>query len=106
VFVLPSWFEGMPLSLLEAMAAGLPVVASGVCGVLDVIRPDQAGEDGGRLVRPHDAADLHEALDGLVRDPALRSTLGERARERASGFTWTRSADALEKIYRQASSSG
>lgn len=106
VFVLPSWFEGMPLSLLEALAAGLPAVASATCGMLDVIRPEAPERDGGRLVRPHDAADLHRALDQLVRDPGLRSRLGERARERASELTWARSAEALESIYRLAAIPG
>ena len=99
VFVLPSWFEGMPLSLLEAAAAGLPIVATDTCGMRDVLRPSNPDRDGGRLVPPHDAAALHAALDELVRDPGLRRELGERARARAHAFTWARSADALERVY-------
>lgn len=99
IFVLPSWFEGMPLSLLEAAAAGLPNIASDICGIRDVLRPDNPGRDGGRLVPPHDSAALHATLDELVRDPALRADLGSRARARAQAFTWTGSADGLERAY-------
>jgi glycosyltransferase involved in cell wall biosynthesis len=100
LFVLPSWFEGMPLSLLEAAAAGLPIVAADTCGIRDVLRPADPDRDGGRLVPPHDSGALHAALDELVRDATLREELGARARARAHGFTWAGSADALEQVYR------
>lgn len=99
LYVLPSWFEGMPLSLLEAAAAGLPIVASDTCGIRDVLRPNNPAGDGGRLVPPHDGAALHAALDELFRDPALRVQLGARARARARAFPWSSSADALERAY-------
>ena len=102
IFVLPSWFEGMPLSLLEAAAAGLPIVASDTCGIRDVIRPYRPGNDGGRLVPPHDGIALHAALDELLRDPALRARLGTQARTRAREFTWAASAEALERVYAEA----
>jgi glycosyltransferase involved in cell wall biosynthesis len=99
VFVLPSWFEGMPLSLLEAAAAGLPIVATDTCGIRDVLRPIDPDRDGGRLVPPNDGAALHVALDELVRDATVRRELGVRARARAHAFTWAGSADALEHVY-------
>jgi glycosyltransferase involved in cell wall biosynthesis len=99
VFVLPSWFEGMPLSLLEAAAAGVPIVATDTCGIRDVLRPIDPDRDGGRLVPAHDAAALHAALDELVRDATLRVALGVRARARAHAFTWAASAAALERVY-------
>ena len=99
VFVLPSWFEGMPLSLLEAAAAGVPVVATDTCGIRDVVRPSDPDRDGGRLVPPHDGTALHAALDELVRDAGLRLRLGVRARARAQAFTWAASAAALERAY-------
>jgi glycosyltransferase involved in cell wall biosynthesis len=93
VFVLPSWFEGMPLSMLEAAAAGLACVVSAVCGNLDVFRPDDPRRDGALLVPPNDPDALYRALLTVVDDDSLRSALGRRARERAREFTWGRNAE-------------
>lgn len=92
LFVLPSWFEGMPLSLLEAAAAGLPCIATGICGTVDFIRPDRAEQDGGVLVPPHSSGALAEAIDGVVSDPDRAHRLGLRGRERAREFTWAHTA--------------
>jgi glycosyltransferase involved in cell wall biosynthesis len=79
VFVLPSRSEGHPVSVLEAMAAGVPVVASRVGGI-----PEQV-EDGvtGLLVEPGDPEALAAALGRLAADPALRRRLGVAGRRRA-----------------------
>ncbi len=76
VFVLSSDSEGLPLSILEAMACGLPVVASAVGGV-----PELLG-DAGVLVPPRDEKALAEALRDLLGDPARRRALGAAARSR------------------------
>jgi glycosyltransferase involved in cell wall biosynthesis len=102
VFVLPSWFEGMPLSMLEAAAARLPCVVCSVGGNVDFIREANPTGDGGMLVRPHDANGLAQALALLIADSALRSDLGTRARERARGFTWAHTAERTEIAYRRA----
>jgi glycosyltransferase involved in cell wall biosynthesis len=78
LFCLPSWAEGVPMALLEAMAAGLPVVASGVGGMLDVVRD---GIDG-VLAPPRDAAALATAIDRVLRDPAWAARLAHGARAR------------------------
>jgi glycosyltransferase involved in cell wall biosynthesis len=77
VFVLPSLWEGLPLALLEAMGAGLPVVASRVGGAPEVVR------DGvnGRLTPPGDVPALAEAIAELARRPEQRAALGEAARD-------------------------
>jgi glycosyltransferase involved in cell wall biosynthesis len=76
--VLPSSNEGTPVSAIEALAAGRPVVATSVGGVPDVVRD---GEDG-FLVDPGATDELAERLERLARDPDLRAGMGERGRER------------------------
>jgi glycosyltransferase involved in cell wall biosynthesis len=79
-FVLPSDIEGLPMSILEAMTHALPIVASNVGGVPELI------DDGrhGLLVPAGDAASLAGAIKRLRDDPGLRRQLGEAARHRAS----------------------
>jgi glycosyltransferase involved in cell wall biosynthesis len=81
IFALPSRWEGLPVALLEAMHAGLPIVATRVEGVEEVIHDDSQG----LLVAPEDARGLAKSLRRLVDDPILRQQLGEGARERARG---------------------
>lgn len=80
VFVLPSHSEGHPLAVLEAMACGVPVVATHVGAIPDVVRD---GVDG-LVVPPRDAKRLADALAALLEDPALRRRMGASARARAA----------------------
>lgn len=79
IFVLSTHYEGMPLAMVEAMAAGCAVVGSAVVGVKELLRD---GVDG-KLVAPADAAALANALEELLRDPERASALAHQARERA-----------------------
>lgn len=76
---LPSYREGFGLSLLEAAATGLPVLASRIYGIVDAVEDGETG----LLVPARDSAALAQALDRLVDDAALRTRLGRAGRERA-----------------------
>lgn len=96
VFVHPSRSEGSPMAVLEAMAAGLPVVASAVGGV-----PELVGR-AGLLTAPGDTAGLARALVRVLGDRLLAARLGTRARRRAGAFTWDAAARAYTRLYAQA----
>lgn len=98
VLVLPSIStEGLPLVVLEAMAAALPIVATTVGGTPEAIRD---GQDG-LLVPPRDPAALAEAIRRTLADGALRQRLGQNARRRVSAnFSIARCANAVFELYR------
>jgi glycosyltransferase involved in cell wall biosynthesis len=77
LFVFPSEFEGLGISLVEAAACGLPAIGARTGGIVDVIEEGASG----LLVPPRDAAALASALRALVGDPERRRQMGRRARE-------------------------
>ncbi|HEX8561262.1 MAG TPA: glycosyltransferase [Pyrinomonadaceae bacterium] len=77
VFVLPSLTEGTPNSIVEAMSCGLPVIASAVGGVTDMVTPET-----GMLVPPGEPAALADAMSRLAADSGLRERMGRAARRR------------------------
>ena len=79
IFCLTSLQEGLPIGLIEAMAAGLPVVGTNVQGIRDVIAPDVDGI----LLEPGDVPGLQGALTRLIGDPSRRLRLGHAGREKA-----------------------
>jgi glycosyltransferase involved in cell wall biosynthesis len=79
VFCLPSHFEGLPMSAIEAMLTGLPVVSTDIGGPREMVVPGETG----LLVPPMQAAPLAAALTRLANDAALRARLGEAGRARA-----------------------
>jgi glycosyltransferase involved in cell wall biosynthesis len=96
IFALPSLVEGMPLTLLEAMANAMPAVTTNTCGMADVI------ENGvnGILVPPADSVQLAAAIESLCKSSELRKTLGSAAQDTARRYTWTAVARELEKVLR------
>lgn len=96
--VLPSVHEGLPLTLLEAMALGRPVVASRVGGVPEVVTSGETGV----LVEPMDVDALAAQILALLGDPALRERLGEGARRQVRRrYGMAQMVAAVEDVYRQ-----
>lgn len=99
VFALPSAQEGLPLTVLEAMASGLPTVAYRIPGLTEIAPPEEGGP---ALVPPGDIGRLAGTIAGLLARPALRAAWGERAREAvAARFGLPRYADELLAAYRE-----
>jgi glycosyltransferase involved in cell wall biosynthesis len=94
MFVLPSLNEGLPMTVLEAMAAGKAVIATSVGGVPSVISHGETG----LMVAPRDAAALRDAISILLEDPDLRKRLGKQAREWAMRHC---TSDAMAQKYHQ-----
>jgi glycosyltransferase involved in cell wall biosynthesis len=96
-FLLASANEGTPVVAIEALAAGVPVVATGVGGVADVV---SEGEDG-FLVERGDVAALAERMERLARDPELRRTMGATGRQRVPArYAVERLIDDTDELYR------
>ncbi|MBI3549116.1 MAG: glycosyltransferase family 4 protein [Elusimicrobia bacterium] len=91
----PSRRENMPMAVLEAMAAGLPVVATRVGGVPDAVAHGRSG----LLVAPRDAAALERAIVRLSTDADLRGRLSAAARSRAERFSWSAVAARYRSLY-------
>jgi len=98
IFVFPSLVEGMPLTLLEAMAGAMPVVTTNTCGMSDLIE----NEANGLLVPAADAAALGSAVDRLRNSLELRRALGLRAQDFARRYTWDLIARQLEQVFQLA----
>jgi glycosyltransferase involved in cell wall biosynthesis len=88
--------EGIPVVLMEAMASGTPVVASGISGIPELVENEQSG----LLVPPRDPAALARALERLQRDPSLRERLGQAGREKVvREFDLNRNAATLSQRF-------
>jgi glycosyltransferase involved in cell wall biosynthesis len=102
VFVFPSLVEGMPLTLLEAMASGMPVVTTTSSGMADVV------EDGfnGLLVPPADSPELTSSIRRLCESADLRCRLGREAQVTMRRYTWEHIAEKVEYTLMLASEQG
>jgi glycosyltransferase involved in cell wall biosynthesis len=98
VYVLPSSWEAFPIGVLEALACGVPQVATDVGGTGEAVTPET-----GRLVPPHDPPALAEALAELLADEAKRAAMGEASRARhAERFGIERMVAATAEVYAKA----
>lgn len=96
-FILSTHYEGLPISIMEAMRAGLPVVATDVSGIAEEVVDEETG-----LLVPHrDVGALAAAIERLINAPALRRRLGEAGRQKFLGeFTIDRMLAETESTYR------
>src|SRR3989344_3869295 len=94
IFLLPSLWEGMPNVLLEAMAAGIPSIATNVGGVSEVV----TNEEKGYLVPAQDARAIARTLSLLLQNPELRVRVGSVASRSVSHLTWEKHVTRLLEI--------
>lgn len=95
VFILPSYNEGLPMALLEAMSWGLPVITTPVGGIPDLIIPRQNG----LLITPGNLLELTNAIKLLIEDESLRLSLGQKARETVIPFDVRNYCSQLADLY-------
>jgi glycosyltransferase involved in cell wall biosynthesis len=100
LFVFPSRHEGMPNAILEAMACGLPVIASKIAGNEELVVPASETTCGtGILVPPEDVDALRVALQTVLKDANLRMVMGGAARQRVEqAYTWRRVAEQYMQL--------
>ncbi len=95
--VVPSYFEPFGIVILEGMAAELPVIASRVGGIPEVV----ADGDSGLLVEPGDPHALADAIVCLSQDEGLRKAMGRMGKQRARGFAWASIVQQVRRVYGQ-----
>jgi N-acetyl-alpha-D-glucosaminyl L-malate synthase BshA len=101
VFVLPSLSEGFPVVILEAMASGLPIIATIVRGMPEIVHD---GENG-FLVQARNPAQIAKRLILLLEDDQLRGKISRNNKERVNDYTWEKVIDSIEQVYRKVTGS-
>lgn len=96
IFVFPSFHEGMPVSALEAMACGLPIICSEIRGNVDIIREG----DNGYLFQPSDVETLARKLEYLLDDAEKRKIMGLKNKENVKDFSLESVTEELIRIYK------
>lgn len=95
LFAFPSYREGLPVSLMEAMAAGLPVVCSKIRGNVDLIKDGE----GGYMCEPMDVASFAENLSRLIKDAEQRKCMGEKNQITVQQFDKSKVSEVMKKVY-------
>lgn len=96
IFVLPSYREGTPRVITEALASGTPVVATNIAGIPEQVNNGKTG----LLFRPGDTIQLQEHLERLISSPQLRADYGKAAEENVDLFSKSTSAQEIKQLYR------
>ena len=99
-FVYPSLYEGFGLPVAEAMACGIPPIVSQLSSLPEVVG------DAGYQVDPYEPEDLAGLLQSLTQDPAQEADLAQKARRRASRFSWKTASDQLGEAFLRVASAG
>jgi glycosyltransferase involved in cell wall biosynthesis len=103
IYLLPSLFEGTPLTLMEAMWSGMPIVTTATCGMRDVIEDGKSG----LLVPIRAPHAIVSAVERLLDERTLRAGLGRAAHLQARDhYTWPRAAQPVQKVYERLSTVG
>lgn len=97
VFVLPSLNEGMSNALLEALASGLPIIATDTGGSQELVTDDENGF----IVKMKSAEDIAEKLECLINDETLCARFGQESRKRAEAMSWKNVAEKYAELYRK-----
>lgn len=95
IFVLPSDYEGLPLTILEAMAAGLPIIASSVGGIPDIVK------DNGILIEPGNKEELVLAMIELAKSSEDRKKMSEIAKKEVKKYDISKVTIKYEKLYKK-----
>jgi len=95
VFVLPSFSEGFPVVILEAMASGLPIVATKVGGLPEIVKD---GENG-FLVEPKNPEEIAEKVLLILKGDKLRERISENNKKKVKEYSWERVSEQIEEVY-------
>ena len=96
IFLLASSCEGLPLTLLEAMASGTPIIASNIRGIREIIG------NVGILVSPPTSENFTREIDKLIENKKIREKLAEKGRKKAKNYDWNKIVEKFENVYREA----
>lgn len=96
ILILPSYNEGLPMAILEAMSWGLPIISTPVGGIPELVIPNENG----LLVEPGDIQQLSIAIQSLITNEELRLAMGRKARERVIPLDIKSYVNSLSDVYR------